>query len=48
MRKDGANYLLSDHLGGTSTVTDEDGTVVSTTKYCPFGLTREQSGTLAP
>ncbi|MCQ3939262.1 MAG: hypothetical protein DPW18_19795, partial [Chloroflexi bacterium] len=37
-------YLLSDHLGSTSIVTDASGNVVSQTKYKAWGEVRHQSG----
>jgi len=33
-------YIHTDHLGGTAVVTDEDGEVVQTLDYYPFGETR--------
>ena len=45
MRKDGAlYYLIGDHLGSTSLVTDAAGTVVSQTRYKAWGDVRHQSG----
>ncbi|NOH04091.1 MAG: hypothetical protein HND47_20035 [Chloroflexi bacterium] len=45
MRKDGVlYYLLSDHLGSTSIVTDASGIVVSQTKYKAWGEVRYSSG----
>ena len=45
MRKDGVlNYLLSDHLGSTSLVTDAAGVVVSQQQYKAWGETRYTSG----
>ena len=45
MRKDGAlYYLIGDHLGSTSLVTDAAGTVVSETRYKAWGEVRYQSG----
>jgi RHS repeat-associated protein len=47
MRKDGVvSYLLRDHLGSASIVVNQSGAVVATTKYWPFGLTREQTGVM--
>ena len=40
-------YIHQDHLTGTALTTDENGDVVSTVKYYPFGLTRSSTGTLA-
>ncbi|NOH04096.1 MAG: hypothetical protein HND47_20065 [Chloroflexi bacterium] len=37
-------YLLSDHLGSTSIVTDASGIVVSQTKYKAWGEVRYSSG----
>ncbi|MDL1943782.1 RHS repeat-associated core domain-containing protein [Chloroflexi bacterium CFX2] len=45
MRKNGELfYLLSDHLGSTSIVTDASGIVVSQTKYKAWGEVRYSSG----
>jgi RHS repeat-associated protein len=45
MRKDTTlYYLLSDHLGSTSIVTDAAGTVVSQTRYKAWGEVRYSSG----
>jgi RHS repeat-associated protein len=45
MRKDTTlYYLLSDHLGSTSIVTDAAGTVISETRYKAWGEVRHQSG----
>ncbi|MBK6647094.1 MAG: hypothetical protein IPG44_15350 [Anaerolineales bacterium] len=45
MRKDTTlYYLLSDHLGSTSIVTDAAGTVISQTRYKAWGEVRHQSG----
>ena len=45
MRKDTTlYYLLSDHLGSTSIVTDAAGNVVSQTRYKAWGEVRHQSG----
>jgi RHS repeat-associated protein len=38
------NWLLTDHLGSTSTTANEDGSWNSTIKYTAFGDTRETSG----
>ena len=38
------NWLLTDHLGGTSTTANEDGSWNSTIKYTAFGETRDSSG----
>lgn len=38
------NYLLADHLGSTSLVTDAAGTVISETRYTPYGETRSAAG----
>jgi RHS repeat-associated protein len=46
MRKDTTlYYLLSDHLGSTSLVTDAAGTVTSQTRYKAWGEVRYSSGT---
>jgi len=46
MRKDGVlSYILGDHLGSTSIVTDASGNVVSQTKYKAWGEVRYSSGT---
>ena len=48
MRKDGnVSYLISDHLGSTSLVTDESGAVVSEMKYKAWGEVRSASGETA-
>jgi RHS repeat-associated protein len=44
LRKDGVlNFIIGDHLGSTSLVTDANGTVVSEMRYkaCPTGMLRE-------
>ena len=38
------SYILSDHLGSTSIVTDSAGTVISDTKYKAWGDVRYASG----
>ncbi len=38
-------YFLPDHLGGTNLITDNNGAVIRTTKYMPYGSTYETSGT---
>src|SRR3989344_2509797 len=38
------NYIHTDHLGGTNVVTDENGDVVETTDYYPFGEQRVATG----
>jgi len=40
------NWLLGDHLGSTSMVTDASGVMVSEVRYSAFGETRYQNGTL--
>jgi RHS repeat-associated protein len=46
MRKNGVlNYLFSDHLGSTSIVTNDSGSIVSEQKYKAWGETRYTSGT---
>ena len=37
---DGVSYMLSDHLGSTSTLVDQAGTVQSQQYYLPYGLNR--------
>ncbi|NJN80358.1 MAG: hypothetical protein HC797_07750, partial [Anaerolineales bacterium] len=45
MRKDGVlSYILGDHLGSTSIITDSSGNVISETKYKAWGETRYSSG----
>ena len=45
IRKDGElNYILSDHLGSTSLVTDSTGNLVSETRYTAWGEERYNSG----
>ena len=39
-------YLLKDHLGSASVITDSTGTVVGEQRYYPYGETRFTSGTL--
>ena len=38
-------YVHTDHLSGTNTVTDDDGTLVQALDYYPFGDTRIRGGT---
>jgi len=46
MRKNGTlTFILGDHLGSTSIVTDANGVVVSDTKYKAWGDVRYASGT---
>ncbi|MBL8098507.1 MAG: RHS repeat-associated core domain-containing protein [Anaerolineales bacterium] len=46
MRKNGTlTYILGDHLGSTSLVTDSNGVVISETKYKAWGEIRYSSGT---
>ena len=46
MRKNGTlNYLIGDHLGSTSLVTDASGNVVNQTQYKAWGEERYSSGT---
>ena len=40
-----ALYYHPDHLGSTAFTTDADGSVVSETRYYPFGLLRLRTGT---
>lgn len=45
MRKNGTlNFIIGDHLGSTSLVTDASGTVINETKYKAWGETRYSSG----
>jgi RHS repeat-associated protein len=45
MRKDGVlSYILGDHLGSTSIVTDASGNLISQTKYKAWGEVRYESG----
>jgi RHS repeat-associated protein len=47
LRKAGVlQYVLGDHLGSTSVVLNDDGTVDSEARYYPYGVTRWSSGTL--
>ncbi|MDL1909160.1 RHS repeat-associated core domain-containing protein [Chloroflexi bacterium CFX6] len=47
MRVDGALYfVLKDHLGSASVVTDSTGNVVGENRYYPFGETRLTTGTM--
>jgi RHS repeat-associated protein len=47
MRVDGTLYfMLRDHLGSTSMVTDASGNIVGQQRYYPFGETRYTSGTM--
>ena len=47
MRVDGTlYYVLKDHLGSASVVTDASGNVVGEQRYYPFGETRWTSGTM--
>jgi RHS repeat-associated protein len=39
------SYVHADHLGSTNVVTDQDGDVVQTLDYYPYGGTRIESGT---
>jgi RHS repeat-associated protein len=40
------NYILQDHLGGTSVIADTGGNSAGTIRYYSFGLTRSSSGTM--
>jgi RHS repeat-associated protein len=42
----GLQWLLGDHLGSTSVVTDANGTLITRTLYKPWGEVRSQTGTL--
>jgi RHS repeat-associated protein len=47
LRKAGVlQYVLGDHLGSTSVVLNDDGSVHSEGRYYPYGVTRWRSGTL--
>ena len=39
-------YILKDHLGSASVVTDSTGIVVGEQRYYPYGETRFTSGTI--
>jgi RHS repeat-associated protein len=39
------SYLHTDHLGGTNIITDENGDVVTSLDYYPYGATRVDTGT---
>jgi hypothetical protein len=39
-------YILKDHLGSASVVTDSGGTIVGENRYYPYGETRVTSGTI--
>ena len=39
-------YILKDHLGSASVVTDSTGTIVGEERYYPYGETRFTSGTI--
>jgi RHS repeat-associated protein len=41
---EGVQWILTDHLGSTSVVADEDGSLVSQVKYTAFGEVRAVSG----
>jgi uncharacterized protein RhaS with RHS repeats len=45
MRKDGVlTYMLTDHLGSTSLITNATGNVISETRYSAWGEVRYQAG----
>jgi hypothetical protein len=44
---DELHYLLSDHLGSTTKLLDDQGGVVSEVKYWPYGEMRSVNGTPA-
>jgi hypothetical protein len=47
MRKAGTPYYLSqDHLGGTALVTDANAAMVGRVRYNPYGMIRDEEGTL--
>ena len=39
-------YILKDHLGSASVVTDASGNILGTQRYYPFGETRLTTGTI--
>ena len=39
--------FLTDHLGSTLAVLDSSGTVLSETRYMPFGAVRDDVGTIS-
>jgi RHS repeat-associated protein len=39
------SYLHTDHLGGTNIITDENGDIVTSLDYYPYGATRVDTGT---
>lgn len=39
-------YILKDHLGSASVVTDSNGAILGTQRYYPFGETRLTTGTI--
>jgi len=39
-------YILKDHLGSASVVTDVSGTILGENRYYPFGETRVTTGTI--
>jgi RHS repeat-associated protein len=43
----GLKYFLTDHLGSTLAVLDSSGTVLSETRYLPFGAVRDDVGTIS-
>jgi hypothetical protein len=47
MRKDGVlNFIIGDHLGSTSLVTDANGAAVSEMRYKAWGEVRHESGAM--
>ena len=40
-------YMLTDHLGSTSLITDASGNVLSETRYTAWGEVRYQAGTMS-
>ena len=39
-------YILKDHLGSASVVTDASGNILGENRYYPFGETRVSTGTI--
>ncbi|NWG75742.1 MAG: hypothetical protein HXY24_14270 [Rubrivivax sp.] len=44
---EGLKYFLTDHLGSTLAVLDSSGTVLSETRYMPFGAVRDDVGIIS-
>ncbi len=43
---DGLKYMLTDHLGSVAAITDASGTLLSQTRYLPFGPVRDDVGSI--